>query len=307
MLLASSSMAAAGCGKGGSSTPETLPPAPVICTLDAEVRNSTGDTLGDLTLTGLAAGSRVTLTLAALRDRGIRTGSLADGYLVARQPDTFGSYGTFVGDFVASSQQRADGALVLTVTASQRLVIYGLNNTNNADYAGAFATGNAGYPGGFGRDMLARKLKARALKAGEELWRSTGVFAVEGPDEHARAGIDEINASLLMTNGVRLGFIDYMGSVDAADAAVGYFSGGGRADGLHSNRAPWVFSANETYRPNPGASRCVFYAEGIELLLRFDNLLSSANTSMVVCNPDGELLPAAPDYVRAAALFVPTK
>ena len=306
MLLASSGMAAAGCGRGGSNASDTPSTAPVLCTIDAEVRSSTGDTLGDLTLTGLAAGSQVTLTVAALRDRGIRTGSLAEGHLVARKLDTFGTYGTFVGDFVASSQQRADGALVLTVTASQRLVIYGLNNTNNADYAGAFATGNAGYPGGFGRDMLARKLKVRALKAGEPLWRSTGVYAVEGPDEYARAGIDEINASLLMTNGVRLGFIDYIGSADTADAALGYFSGG-PADGLHSNGAPWVFSANEAYRQNPGASRCVFYAEGIELLLRFDNLLNSANTSMVVCNPDGELLPAAPDYVRAAALFVPTK
>jgi hypothetical protein len=43
------------------------------------------------------------------------------------------------------------------------------------------------------------------------------------------------------------------------------------------------------------------------MLLRFDNLLNKANTSMVVCNSDGVLLPASPDYVRAAALFVPTK
>jgi hypothetical protein len=298
---------AAGCSESGRSARNAPRPTPVTCTLDAEVRNSTGDKLGDLRFTNLAGGSQVTLTVATLRDKGIPTGTLADGYLVARTPDTFGTYGTFVGDFIASSQQRADHTLALTITASQRLVIYGLNNTNNADYAGAFATVNAGYAGGFGKDMLARKMTVRALKAGEELRPSTGVFVVDGPDEYRRAAVDQINASLLMTNGVRLGFMDYTGDADTADAAMGYYSGGGATNGLHSNAAPWVFAASETYRQNPGASSCVFYAEGIELLLRFDNLLNKANTSMVVCNSDGVLLPASPDYVRAAALFVPTR
>jgi len=108
--------------------------------------------------------------------------------------------------------------------------------------------------------------------------------------------------------GVRLGFMGCTGdNINTADVTMGYDSGGGGIDGLHSNAAPWVFAASETHKQNAGASSCVFDTEGIEVLLRFDNLLYNAHTSMVVCSPDGVVLPASPDPVRAAALFVPTR
>jgi hypothetical protein len=68
---------------------------------------------------------------------------------------------------------------------------------------------------------------------------------------------------------------------------------------------PWFFESNEIHRDLVGSSRCVLYSEGIEMMLRSNDLFGYGTVGMV--GSYARRTSVGVDYVRAAALFTPTK
>ena len=270
---------------GCTGTPVLSQTCNVQYTVALVVRNSDGSTVGNVSYT-VDAGYSLTLTVSALAAKGIDTSHLADGYLVARNPDA----GGFVGTFVASSEQNADKTLRLTPTSNLSLVIYGLNNSNGADYAGAFSTCT------IGQDIVARQVTVRRLLPGEKPYSDSDIRV--GPDQPIIDAIAMINQEFLLANGTKLAELTWTPDNAGATVAAGYYAGNG--DGIHTTVSMFSFMANVRDAYAVGENN-TFFIEGIEMLLMFNDIFhdNSTLTFLAIGGPSE----VGKDYARFGALF----
>ena len=276
-----------------SATPTGCTGTPVLSqtcslprTVTAAVRNSDGTALGTVTWT-VENGSTLSLTVSSLTAKGIDTSHLADGHLVARNPDA----GGFVGTFIDSSEQHADKAVKLSVTSDLNLVLWGLNNTNGADYAGAFSTCE------IGQDIVARQVTVRRLLPGEKPYSDSDIRV--GPDQPIIDAIAMLNQEFLLDNGTKLAEMTWTPDNAGATTAAGYYAGNGQ--GLHTTVSMFSFMANINDVSDYLGTKNILFIEGIEMLLMFNNVFhdNSTNTFLSAGVPSV----VGKDYARAGALF----
>lgn len=302
-----------GCSGGSPTAPGPSVPVPVTQTL--RVITSDGRLLGTTTYSGTSA-EMLTVSIADIANRGINISSIDPDHAVIREDNVNGQVGAYV-------VHTTNGRLTFQPTTSIR-ILWGMNNSNGADYAGAFAgrqfnVGTLGSALSRGlrrtptRHYTVSRLTAATLPQGWEANHLVDDLADSAPLIDCLAVFNDMMA----VNGVK-----YLETVwrevaepdlraGFARPVPGYILG--NYSGIHTSIGYfWVnpFSlATPGGGPTPYATlRAICIAEAVEEIMQYDNPFGAGTTALLFgystrLTDTIQVLPVAKDYYRFGALM----
>jgi hypothetical protein len=206
-----------------------------------------------------------------------------------------------VGEFIASSLKDYSRQLVIPVTQDRvssgatRIVIYGANNTNGANYDSAFSGSST-----FGQKVLGRYFTVGVFAPGEYI--GYGVSAVAGPSQPLKDATDMINSVLTLDKSgskTRIVILDWTGSSDGT-VKTGYYDPSFGSDGTSG---PNFFAVNGHYKDQHLSTRNTDYIEGLEMSLVFNNIFGHGSTLTFLAA--GQPTAVGNDYAKVGGLFAP--